>query len=746
MERNDLALVKSETGDPQAALDIYAETGKVFRTLSDGYNEAATLNNIGSIYRALGANDTARRYLQQAAAIDARMHADASLAVVLNNLAVAEQNLGRVDDALEDYQRALDIEQRLGDRLGEARLLSGRALLRESRGDHAAAIAMLTQSLDLARETGSPNNQARALHNRGTVREAAGDLPGALADLQDALRLWHRIGSAQGEAITRSVIARIEAAQGRTQDALADVQAAIALFESQRGHIAGEDLRAIWLEHAAGAYALRTELLMRLDAERPGGGYAARALEAAEAARALSLLDLLTEAQARVLQKAPLGQAARLTEIRNALNAKAAQAQKLDPKAPEATDLAREIDGLLAEEDHVEATIRAADPAYAALTAPAPMIVGRIQALLDPDTVLLDYALGERRSFLWVVTPHSVAVHELPGRRTVLEGADSLRAAIAAPDETARFADASAAAGAMLLGPAGAKIDGKRLVIIADAALQSRVPFVALTLPDGKPVVAAHEVVYEPSAAALDALRRATAGRPHPRGTVAVFADPVVSADDPRLPAVLAATPSGLPQAPAGGLRRLPGTKAEAEAILALVPPRGALARFGFDATREAAEDPALAGYRIVHFAVHGLPDARTPALSGLVFSLFGPDGAARDGYLRLADVYGLSLPADLVVLSACETGQGRDEGGEGMAGISRGFLYAGAARLVTTLWDVDDASTADLMARFYRAMLGPQHLTPVSALRAAQTGMAIGGQWMQPARWAAFSIEGEWR
>jgi CHAT domain-containing protein len=229
-----------------------------------------------------------------------------------------------------------------------------------------------------------------------------------------------------------------------------------------------------------------------------------------------------------------------------------------------------------------------------------------------------------------------------------------------------------------------------------------------------------------------------------------VFADPVVSPDDPRLPAALpepeAAAGSVTRAASGGALRRLPATRTEADAILVLAALDARLAHFGFDATREAAEDSALAEYRIVHFAAHGLTDTRTPALSGLVFSLFGPDGAPRDGYLRLGDVFGLSLPVDLVVLSACETGLGRDEGGEGLVGISRGFLYAGAARLVTTLWDVDDASTADLMARFYGAMLGPQELPPDAALRAAQRGMIAGGRWTEPLQWAAFTTQGEWR
>jgi CHAT domain-containing protein len=754
IQRNSVALVKNDTGDPQAALDIYFQTRATFADLSDTSSEAATLTAIGSVYRGLGGREEARRYFEQAEAINTRTHDDQGLAVVLNDLAVVAEEKDEPDDALRDTNRALEIAKKLGDRMGQTTLLSNMAMVRDSQGDRAGALDLLAQSLALAEQTGSLNNQALALHNRGGVRERMGDLTGALSDLQAALPLWRRIRSTQGEASARFVIARVEAKQGRTEDALAEAQTAIALDEAQRGLIASKDLRASWFEKAVGAYALRTELLMRLDQQHPGGVYAAQALEAAEAGRARSLLDLLTDAQARVLQHPDKVQVDRLTVIRRGLSAKAEQRAKLDHDEPDAVQLDRESDHLVAEQDHIEAMIRSADPGYAALTAPVPMTVARIQALLDPDTVLLDYALGEDRSFLWLVSHASLRAYELPRGSTVLDMAKAFRQAIDLPEDQARFAAASTALGAMLLGPAAAEIDGKRLVIVADGALQSRVPFAALTLPPtsanhGKLVVEAHEVVVEPSTAALDSLRRITAGRPPPRGTVAVFADPVVSPEDPRLPPLARNTADAAGRVAevltGGGLKRLPATRNEAEAILALAPPGSVLASFGFDATREAVEDSPLADYRIVHFAVHGRTDTARPALSGLVFSLFEPDGAPRDGYLRLGDVFGLSLPVDLVVLSACESGLGRDERGEGLVGLSRGFLYAGAARLVTTLWDVDDESTANLMASFYGYMLGPQALSPAAALRAAQRSMIAGEHGYAPLRWAAFTVQGEW-
>ncbi|MBV8093520.1 MAG: CHAT domain-containing protein [Acetobacteraceae bacterium] len=795
IELDDLALVKSGMGDPQAALDLYQKTRKLFASLSDTYHEATTLNGIGSVYRSLGALQEARRYYKQAAEIDERAHDDESLAVVLNNLAVAEQAAEEPDDALADYERSLSIEMKLGGLLPQVSLRSGMAMAHDAKGDHVKALELLTQSLELARQIGSPEGEALAMHNRGTVREKMGDLGGALGDLQQALPIWDRIGAVQNEATTRFVIARVNLAQGRIEGALPEVQKAIGLYESQRGRLASEDLRASWLAGASGAYELRTELLMRREELNPGRAYTEQALEGVEAGRARSLLDLLNESQAKVFQHADAAQVARLGAIRRALSRKAAQQAKLGRTGPDGIQLAREIDDLIAEHDRIEAAIRAADPAYAALTAPASMTTGRIQALLDPDTVLLDFALGEKRSFVWVVTPSSVAAYVLPARAALLASADTIREAIDLHASRKSFEEASSVLGSMLLGPIAAQIKGKRLAIVADAELQSRVPFAALTMPGevgehGLKLIEAHELVMEPSVAALEAIRRAATARPHPPGQVAVLADPVFSPDDPRLrrASPAGASPSGArgldpgsqfastgfhsaPQSGGPGLRsrspesldrtpdfslpviasgtklqRLPATEAEAKAILAIAGHSHSLARFGFDATREAAEDPTLAGYRIVHFATHGLTDTTTPALSGLVFSLFAPDGTPQEGYLRLGDVFGLSLPVDLVVLSACGSATGRETRGEGVVGISRGFLYAGAASVVATLWEVNDNSTAELMTRFYAAMLGAPPMRPAAALRAAQRAMIAGPRWNEPFRWAAFTIQGEWR
>ncbi len=284
-----------------------------------------------------------------------------------------------------------------------------------------------------------------------------------------------------------------------------------------------------------------------------------------------------------------------------------------------------------------------------------------------------------------------------------------------------------------------------------------------------------HEIINLPSAATLAALRQDDPERVRAAGAVAVLADPVFESDDPRVsktgagesrptppaaprPAPADSVPTrrlelagdarrqSAPAPPAAGRApgRLPASREEAEAIMSVVPAGAGLKLIGFGATREAASSAELARYRVVHFATHGFFDERQPELSGVVFSLVDERGGGRDGYLRLHDIYNLNLPVELIVLSACETGRGRDVRGEGLVGLTRGFMYAGAAGVVASLWKVDDEATAELMRHFYSGLLR-EDLSPAAALRAARVKVWRERRWRAPYYWAAFVLQGEY-
>jgi CHAT domain-containing protein len=305
----------------------------------------------------------------------------------------------------------------------------------------------------------------------------------------------------------------------------------------------------------------------------------------------------------------------------------------------------------------------------------------------------------------------------------------------------------------------------RRLVVVADGALHY-VPFAALPLPaeaktPPQTLNARYEVVNLPSVSALAALRKQLQGRPPAERLLAVFADPVFDDKDPRVYAAVAAKTGGGPgriekaqlanALHGAGFRgdalgRLLDSRREAEAIIQLAKGRGAVVKkLDFDANRDQLLNGELGQYRILHFATHGLLNTQQPELSGLAFSLVDAGGQPRNGFVRLHDIYNLDLNADLVVLSACQTGLGQEVKGEGLIGLTRGFMYAGARRVVASLWQVDDEATAEFMRHFYAAML-QNNDTPAAALRRAQWQMQRSRRWRAPYYWAAFTLQGEWR
>jgi len=273
------------------------------------------------------------------------------------------------------------------------------------------------------------------------------------------------------------------------------------------------------------------------------------------------------------------------------------------------------------------------------------------------------------------------------------------------------------------------------------------------------PLLVKHEIVNLPSASTLGVLRQETNDRKSTPKAIAVLADPVFGTNDPRLQSSsghVSGTPLDKSNVNSRALERsaitanvtfnrLPFTRQEAEQILALVPAAERMQAFDFAANRAIATSSQLQNYRIVHFATHGILNSTQPELSGVVLSLVDDLGKPQNGFLRLHDIFNLNLPAELVVLSACQTGLGEEVKGEGLVGLTRGFMYAGSPRVVVSLWSVDDEATSQLMARFYKKML-QDGLKPAAALRAAQLELWQQKQWQAPFYWAPFTLQGEWK
>jgi CHAT domain-containing protein len=635
------------------------------------------------------------------------------------------------------------------------------------------------EALELYRRAGDRSGEAETLSNIGEVYYSLGESQKALEKYNEALPLRRAVGDRNGEAITLLGLARVEQKRGDLTQARQTVEQAISLIESIRTNSDSQELRASYFAKRQEFFETYIDVLMQMHKQNPAAAFDTVALAVSERARARSLLELLKEARADIRQGVDGSLLERERSLQQRLNARAAsQVSLLNRKhTPEQADAAaKEIAAIIAEYEEVQGQIRSRSPRYAALTQPQPLGLAEIQQqALDEDTLLLEYALGEKRSYLWLVSQRSIDSYELPPRAELEAAARRVYELLTArpnrwtpPDQ--QFIAQARALSRMLLGPVAPRLGGKRLVVVAPGAL-SYLPFAALPAPedekrpagDYEPLLAKHEVVSIPSASVLSIIRRETAGRQRAAKSVAVLADPVFEASDPRLASAKNGTSSGETTAEAefselkrairtmnfsdarAGFTRLAFSRQEAESIITLTPKGTGLKATDFNASRDMAMSPQMSQYRIMHFATHGLLNSERPELSGLVFSLIDRKGKSQDGFLRLHEIYNLQLNADLVVLSACETGLGKEIKGEGLIGLTRGFMYSGAPRVVASLWNVDDLATAELMKLFYQRML-KDGLPAGAALRSAQLEMFIQKRWASPYFWAGFVLHGEWK
>lgn len=773
---NEIGLIYGDLSEYQKSLDAYLQARAAYQEIGDRHGRAGVLNNLGWVYSALGEYQKAIDFHNQALEAYRALGDRGAEPRSLNNIAANYASLGEYRRALDIHLQALAIRSAGADRTGQAITLNNIANCYERLGEKKKALDYYVQALALMPAAGDVFNTATTLNHIGELHRDSGELQKALDYFNRAFRLRRTIGDRNGEAATLYDIARLERDRGNLDEARNRIEAALAAVESLRANVASQQLRASFFASVRRYHEFNIDLLMRLRKQRPSEGFGARALQASEKSRARSLLELLAEARAEIRQGADPALLGREQMLRRMISDKA---ELLSGKRTEeqATKIAKEIDALTIDYDQVEVQIRQTSPRYAALTQPVPFTLKEIQSnVLDDDTLLLEYSLGEEKSYLWAVTTASISSFELPKRAEIERAARRVYDLLIArnqnvPKETpeqrrrrleradAEYPKASAALSRILLGPAASGLKNKRLLIVSDGVLQYT-PFAALpnpAAPDLRPLIVDNEIVNLPSASVAMALRRESGGRKPADKILAVLADPVFSSDDPRVrasgksrAAVEAASPaadakrqaeeSGLP-----GLVRLRFSRLEADEITRLAVDEMKLEALDFAANRALATSAEIGQYRIVHFATHGLINNQRPELSGVVLSLVDEHGRRQNGFLRLYDIYNLKLGADLVVLSACQTALGKEVKGEGLIGLTRGFMYAGAPRVVASLWRIDDRAAAELMKRFYQGMLG-DGLRPAAALRAAQVSMWREKRWQAPHYWAAFTFQGEWK
>lgn len=772
---NNLAYAYEQLGQPQKALRCYQQALELARGDSDRAGELILLNNnIGETYRNLGDWEKAFPFYRQAEELS-RASSDRILrAKILINLAVAyRRHLGQMEQARKTLGEALALSREIKSREVQTLTLVNLANLEVEVQHPAEAVKHARAAVALE---GSLEEQTLSRYALGKALRAQGELTPAQEELGKALALARKRGDGPGETEINLALAQVEGDRGDFSAALSRIESSIELIESRRAGVISPELRTSFLASKQDYYEFQIDTLMSLHAARSTEGYAAKALVVSEKARARGLLETLNESGADIRLGTDPALVEREQAAREEVNARDRYRRELlaggNPDREKLAAAGRRLEEALENLEKVEVDRREGNPRYASLTQPEPLDVAGIRRqVLDGRALLLEYALGAKRSFLWAVGPDSIASFELPGREDIEKTArryyelltvrNHRRKGEALPAWKKRIAESDAEAqkvarelSGLILQPAETLLGDRPLVIVADGALQY-IPFAALPIPStGLPLATRHEVVNLPSASALGVMRREFQARvPAPR-ELALFADPVFEERDKRFS-------HGLDKADRlklsrkalhrgddidlSGFRRLPHSEREAETIASLLPKGQVFKAMGFDASRDTVARVGLHGYRKVHFATHGVIDSRHPELSGLVLSLYNGKGERQDGFLRLNDIYNLRLDADLVVLSACRTALGKEIRGEGLVGLTRGFMYAGASRVLASLWSVEDRATADLMGSLYSGMLR-EGLSPAAALRKAQLEMAKNPHRQSPYYWAGFSLQGEWR
>jgi CHAT domain-containing protein len=735
---NGLGDIFSKSGLPESSLIHYQQALDYFRQTPDVQDDIMTLWAIGGTYHFLRNYPEALNYLQQALA---NVAPDSLYA------ALCSEQLGRVYISMGEYPTALQYLQ--------------------------PALTIYTRARN-------PKEAARVRGLLGQVFEQQGQSKQAQQYYKQALEAFTKLSDRLNQAALYYALGRLELHSQNFKGAENYLSNSIELTDGVRRTSVSSDLTAAFSARVYERYEKYIECLMRQPEAQSSKELVVRAFETSEASRARSLAELLRVTQTNLTGGLDPKLAEQEKALRQALKVKedyqmALLGQQAN-KTGELVALEAELSQLQAQYRQLSETIEARYPAYKQLTRPTVWDLPQIQeqVIADDQTLLLEYSLGSDRSYVWAVTRDAIKSYNLPARALINEAAQKVYKLLATSPESGNATDIAKALSPairelsqMILLPVATELrSGKRRIIIVADDVLHYIPFQILpaSTASDEPLIASYEVINTPSASILGELRK-EAERQQPTKVLAAFGDPVFPSNYAQhsktaineqslalqktenagwQPALRDIELSGDTFDPFA-LKPLFYAKGELAALLESASGGETFVASGFAATREQLLRTDLTQYAILHFATHGLLSPKRPEYSGLVLSTITDSGQAQNGFVTLQDIYGLRAPVDLVVLSACQTALGKDVRGEGLLGLTRGFMYAGASSVVASLWKVDDEATAELMRQFYINML-QKSMTPAAALQAAQNSIRQRPEWHTPYYWAGFILQGEYR
>ena len=557
-------------------------------------------------------------------------------------------------------------------------------------------------------------------------------------------------------------LGRLELNQGNYDAAENYLRESIETTEDIRSDLNSRMLATAFSASVHERYETYIDCLMRKHRQQPSQGLDLRAFQASELARVRSLAALLRDTQTKIITGIDPELAEEERTLRQAILAKAEQTITLlaaDYNKDQLHQLETSLTRLREQHKQVVQKLQKQNPRYDQIKETANYSVKQIQDLIieDDQTILLEYFLGRNGSYLWAITRNDAKVFQLEKADKITQAVKDVYEMLSDEpnnDTDKRLNKATTELSKLVLGPVANQLDARRIIVVADGAL-NYIPFQLLPLNSGDPtpLVANYEVVNAPSASVLGQLRQERQQRPRRTKILAAFGDPVFASNYQQFKnsgsgELVAKTDRDIEvkgdEIDTSTIQPLHYSKSELKKLSDLAGSAALIAK-GFDASRGVLETTDFSKYAILHFATHGVLNPKNPENSGFFLSMFDLDGKPQNGFITMQDVYSLHVPVDLVVLSACRTGLGKDVRGEGLIGLTRGFMHAGASSVVASLWKVDDEATAELMKNFYANML-QKDMAPAEALRAAQNTVRQNPLWQSPHFWAGFTLQGEFK
>jgi CHAT domain-containing protein/Flp pilus assembly protein TadD len=798
---NNIGLIYDDLGEKQKALEFYNQALSLSSELKDRRREATTLNNIGSVYSDLGEKQKALQFYEQALPLRRAVGDKGGEAATLNNIGrIYSEYSGKKQEALQQFDQALSLYREVADRGGEALTLNNIGSVYDDLGEKQKALQSYNQALPLYRGVADRGGEVITLNNLAYLEHKQGNLQASLKYIQSAIAIIEDLrGTYTNQDLKTSYFSTVQDYYRGYINILMDLH--------KKNPSQGYDTIALHISERSRARGL-IELLAQANAKlsknvNPKFIAEEKELQLKRQDQEKNLAKLINQTP---LPKDTIKQTE--TEIQNIINQQKQLKAKIRAQNPERDKITNpeplklpEIQQQLDKDTVLLQYSLGKERSYLWLVTPTSLTSYELPKGEEIEKIAKQFhknlghqttgnlALSNAQKLTNIIL--KPVKDKITGKRLVIVADGVLQqipfAALADPNNSKNSTST--------------QTSNECRDVICNVSRGGLIPEPIPNKPgtadtNYQPLMLNHEIVNLPSASTIAIQREKIAKRKIAPKKIAILADPVYSSNDQRVTGkeetigpelrekiakrkiapkkiAILADPvySSNDQRVTGkeetispeldlersalkrsakslnrtGWIRLPNTEIEAQEILKLFPSTDTLQAFNFDANYNLATSKNLNQYQILHFATHGFVNPDQPELSGIVLSLVNQDGKQIPGYLRLADLFEQDYPAELIVLSACETGLGKNVSGEGLVGLTRGLMYAGAARVALSLWQVDDKGTSVLMQEFYKQML-QENKTPSEALRAAQRKLWSNPDWRSPHYWAAFTLQGEWK